>query len=283
MKTNKNVEKIEFTLGVLSEGLSYEQASRFLCKIGLIPPSKNTFLRTQKAISSKIETLVENCLITIRNNLSNDITISYDGSWDHPRFSTRCFGAFIELEYGKIIYFFIVLRNKQPNQNFRVSTTDKFPQGLETEVLRKLAPYWFSDPRIRNFVQDTHNRNQSIFNDYNRTFFRKIAINHQFKKIINLVKRFISTNNFPKTIQRSIINFLKYIMFLDIADSRKQELWSNVINHYSGDHSHCIHSLNPNQDYIILTEPEIEKLHMFIILTLDELICTNKKNAYSIQ
>ncbi|OHT00010.1 hypothetical protein TRFO_33432 [Tritrichomonas foetus] len=31
LKTDKNVEKIEFTLGVLSEGLSYEQASCFLC------------------------------------------------------------------------------------------------------------------------------------------------------------------------------------------------------------------------------------------------------------
>ena len=68
-KSFVNFTPEQYTLAVLSERMGETKARRFLAKLGITPPSADSFYHTQTEMLPSIENYLNETLRTIRENL----------------------------------------------------------------------------------------------------------------------------------------------------------------------------------------------------------------------
>ena len=163
-----------FTIAVISEGMTYMQAKRFLCKFNIKCPSSSMFYKCQNELNIQLEKYVFDHLNYEQSRIKYGCIVSFDASWDHPRWAQRCFGALINTESKKIIDYYLLYRKMRGHDG----NTESYPQGMETEILRKLGGKWAGDERIECIVQDTDNNNSKVFIDLNWNVYHLIDKNH---------------------------------------------------------------------------------------------------------
>ena len=93
--------------------------------------------------------------------------------------------------------------------------TNKFPQGMETEILRRLSKKWVGDERIVSIIQDNDNKNSNVFNQLNWKIAQKIDKNHLKRKIIRRAIKFLPRNK-PK-LAESIVKFFSYLINCNLS------------------------------------------------------------------
>jgi hypothetical protein len=79
----------------------------FCAFLGVTFPSNATLYVAQpRLIAQILEWAVTSCAMAAQAVTTASV-LAFDGSWNHPRWGTRCFGCFIDLSQRKVVDFHI--------------------------------------------------------------------------------------------------------------------------------------------------------------------------------
>lgn len=255
-----------FVLATTTSGLTYSKASLFLTKLNINHPSERSFYREQNGQINKIIQALDDHLIEIRKRIENNTYISFDGCWNHPRHSRQCLGTFIDNKTGYIIdYFIVFLKMKGHSGNFAGC-----PQGMESHILRKMAPNWIGDKRIVGICEDSDNKSNKIYSDLNWKIARIIDQNHMRKHFKVVLKKESSL----KYLEETLIIWFNTCMQAD--ETKRIIMWEESYYHFCGDHSRCNHDKEIKTTRV--NDDDKDTLKNFILNASDLLKKTKTKN-----
>ena len=178
--------------------------------------------------------------------------LSFDASWSHRRNAKLCVGDFIDIAQKKIVAF--SFRNKLSGDEYN---NYKGPSNMmEASVFEDLIPFLKNSEKIHSIIKDGDTKIEKLIKKYNWTVNVISDINHKYKNFHTsfhkINKRYNST---LRGIEKPLKDFLGYVLFSNYTKEEKLAMWRNVVNHFTGDHSHCIHD-KMTKSYKILQQPK---------------------------
>ena len=102
------IDPKRYVLAALSEGLGETKARRFLCKLGIVPPTKNQFYKAQQEISKIVEKLVQESFLDVNARLGDEVIFGLDCSWSGRRNATHAIVVFMDMA-TKLIFDKVVI------------------------------------------------------------------------------------------------------------------------------------------------------------------------------
>ena len=179
-------------------------------------------------------------------------SLSFDASWSHRRNAKLCVGDFIDIAQKKIVAF--SFRNKFSGDAFN---NYKGPSNMmEASIFEDLIPFLKKSEKIHSIIKDGDIKIEKLIQQYNWTVNVISDINHKYKNFHTsfhkINKRYNSTF---RGIEKPLKDFLGYVLFSNYTKEVKLAMWRNVVNHFTGDHSHCMHD-KTIKSYKILQHPK---------------------------
>ena len=253
-----------FTISILIFGLSYQIARNIFNFNGIDVCSEKTFYKYQKQISPIIIQMSKESAKKFSEKIENDTIISIDGAWDHRRHGTACIVTFIDLKTRKIIDFEISTTPKQ----FVQGNTNECSRNLEKVSIEKLVERWKHSQKFKYYIHDNDGVTRNIINNSGWKIIEILDVGHALKSLKNNLEKFNKREGKP--FNGLIESMNRYLNSLfrnnSISTEKRIELYYHMPEHYTGNHSHCIH--NNNTKLRLYTGTNItyfkEKLNQFL-------------------
>ena len=213
-------------------------------------PAMSTYFEAQKkVIPTVIEVANRTVELARQESFAKKETIaSTDACWDSARNGKNSTTSAIDCETGKTIDYEIVTRAG----GNRVDNFQDASNMMESEGLKRIASRLHGDPNcnIVAFVHDGDNKSDKILEKAGFNLENQRDAGHGFKalerRFKSMKKEVKSENKLPKDpfhgIQGKVINYAKSIVSKENDPRRREELWLNVPEHLTGNHSICHHN-----------------------------------------
>lgn len=220
-----------FILSVLSEGLTFSTAQRFLSKNNIKTGSKKVFYSKLRELNNAIIQMADETCFENFINMKQGAILSFDAAWAHRRKSYQCFGCLIKILSDKIISWKVV-ENK-----------DLSPQKLECEVLNNFQKN-YKDKRVTGHVQDGDLGAINIVRTYNKNILIYFDPNHIKGKFDRILEKFDEKGGHCfSPFKNKLISFFKILLYnKTLSTNQKKFQWTNVLNHLTGQYGLCLHS-----------------------------------------
>lgn len=178
------------------------------------------------------------------NQISENTTVSIDGSWDHPRNGYHCLVAAIDINHNKVIDYELVIRNHSKTK----MTANYYGEanGMEVHGTRLLLARLSKYKNITNIVHDQDAKVGKIIRS-NPNWHEYFDQRHCEKSFKNFFSACISGNKKGikkgsiDQLQPKLLKFLRLLQKSDYNTSFKLSQWHNTIWHFSNVHKNCIH------------------------------------------
>lgn len=229
-------DSIRFAFAVIVEGQNYGAVEPMFTWLDIQIPSKRTFMRAQKKVLAIIQQMALRSCQRYREQMTEDSTISFDGSWSHRRNAVQCVVDFIDQRQKKIVDFEMVLkRSHRKNGNFEGASN-----LMKAEGLKRMVPRWINDERITAYVHDNDGKARTEIERQEWKIIEKLDPNHALKCFDRKYAKWnvLAGKKFYGLYDR-LRRFLQSLIYKEMSIERKLELWNNAADHYCGDHTHC--------------------------------------------
>lgn len=256
---------MSFVFSVVATGLSYARVSLAFLLCSIVVPSQSLFYKLQRKLLPIFENQANESMKKCRDMMKPNTTITVDGAWDHKRNGNYCTVFFIDSQQDKIIHSELVSKRRaRVNGNYTGSSN-----GMESAGVERGIKFLKSNGVVASsYCHDKDNKTRKLFSDNWPELQELLDKNHTKKAI---VRRFTKHNEKQclHGLKERVVAFFYYLLknFRDIKDIKNY--WTNIPNHFSGDHSKC-----PNHkktSYIWKKKDNkfsISKLNQFTVDTL---------------
>lgn len=242
----KYMDKGTFAFHILSNGLTPNQATKFLNRLGIKCYSKSSIFEAQKAISSIINETAQQSISYRKSKIKEGTCVSFDGAWTHVRNSYQHSAVLIDLYSFKIIAAAILFKDYRSLEgNYEIEHAANL---MEIRAL-KLMMNDLLDDRIISFTSDGDVKIKKVIENLCRENKLKIIKDpgHVYLSIARTIKN-LSTRN-HNIFNPLIENFLRYVknIVIKIDDPEKRlKVYLNISSHYAGQHDSelCCHSMD---------------------------------------
>lgn len=276
-KHSAKVNILSFLLAAVVTGVSYTILKKlsFFISINNLP-TESAF---NKAIPELTEIICDESDKTVQeayNNLAPGAVVSIDTSWDHRRNGKHGITEAIDTNSGKIVAYKVLSKNGEWGEKYLGP-----PGNMEYDSLYFMVDN-FIKAQIGGYVHDDDGKTRTFFNEkYKITEY--LDANHASKAIIKRLKGyFIGTGRKYTGIKKSLFNWTNAILYDgSITQEKRRELWLNTPNHYSGDHSKCIHKIEDKEVFFQKNSEEYNFIQKFFNSTVEKVSKINPK--YSTQ
>lgn len=231
-----------FTISILIFGLSYQIARNVFNFNGIEVCSEKTFYKYQNQISPIIIQMAKESAKNFSEKIENDTIISIDGAWDHRRHGTACIVTFIDIKTRKIIDFEISTTPKQ----FVHGNTNECSRNLEKVSIEKLVERWKHSQKFKYYIHDNDGVTRNIINNSGWKIIEILDVGHALKSLKKNLEKFNKREGKP--FNGLIESMNRYLNSLfrnnSISTQKRIDLYYHMPEHYTGNHSHCIHNNN---------------------------------------
>lgn len=227
------IDSLRFAFSIIVNGCSFTDGESIFLWNNLLPPSQSSFYRAQKVVSEKIiEMATESCRYW-KNKLLPNSCIAFDGSWSHRRNAMHCLIDFIDTRTKKVVDFEVV---SKMDSDFNGSSN-----SMECFGLRKMIPRWIDNKKVTHYVHDNDAKSRKLIRELGWNVEENIDLNHYMKSYRRKFDKYkeLSPTKF-RGIKLKLERFFQSLMHLDATEEDKIDLWMNVVEHFSGNHTSCI-------------------------------------------
>lgn len=241
-RTKKAIMPILFVMATLVCGLSFRKIHQWLSIMGdkTYKVGKTQFYQKQLEYGNKIVDLCQRRMKIEQSRLRNGTVISIDGSWDHRRNGQWCITEAIDTVTKKVIAYSIVSKKTFLNRFVNASNQ------MELACTKKLIEILNYTKKIIGYVHDKDAKTTHLFHE-KWNIAEYYDLNHNAKSF----KRRFNKANSGKVkgiakhqlngISDKLLKFLRTLSKSNFSCDQKRELWLNVAQHFSGNHTGCIH------------------------------------------
>lgn len=235
----------ECVFATLASGGSFTQMKKFCANMDINYVAKSTFYRVQADVAKVIEEYAKESMATARLTLRADSVVCADGRYPTRRNSSHCTLDIIDLKTGKVLALGIVDKQSSyhPDEKFTGSSN-----MMETAALQRAFQSFESFQNLTSIVIDGDNKNSKVIRDAAPDLqvlrdpnHMKQTFDKYITKEINIWKVMIpGVSDCFFGLQEKIKNWYETLILMEIPSEVKKEKWLNTVNHFLGDHSHCI-------------------------------------------
>ena len=134
----------------MTEGLSETVARRFLAKLNIVPPSRDTFYKEQTKIAEIVEELSEKSMKEVRDNLPKDAIFGIDCSWSGRRNACHAIVIFMEMR-SKLIFDKVIISKDEKVSDFPYFGPSNL---MENAAVLSKRDLYVTNYRFIGFVHD---------------------------------------------------------------------------------------------------------------------------------
>jgi hypothetical protein len=231
-----------FVWSVIVEGARYEQQRRVFNWNNIAMPSKWTFYKTVDSICDDLVTFAQASCLKWRGLMTDESSISFDGSWSQRRNAHHCFGALMDPIQRKVVDFETVPRSFG-HQKIFLGDYEGPSKAMECEILRHLAPRWRDDQRVKWFVHDQDSCAMAVLREEGWNLTERFDLNHviqswkkMFKKQrkvpINKAGEKVKCRDVLRGLEIPLLKWFHTIVKLDNDLEAKRKKWLGAYEFY---------------------------------------------------
>ena len=223
---------------ILVEGGRPEQTFRIFERCGFRIPPRDKIYREMTLVGNEICVMARESMRFQREQLPPGTVISFDGSWDHRRNGSNCLFTVMECQKWRIIESIAISKRAPPtSQKFCETSTQMEAKGLIL-ALKTLAQC----PNIVGYVHDNDARARKILNESGLQIFERLDPGHCLKSFDRKIQNFNRKNGqVLRGIEGSLRRWISTLLRSDLPTEQKVFQWNNALEHYCGNHQHCLH------------------------------------------
>jgi hypothetical protein len=250
----------QLAYATLVNGGRFTQIEQILAFCNIKAPSKTKFYEERTVVCDAIVQLAQARCAEARRAMEAPAIISMDGSWSQRRNAPHCVVDFIDAQTGKIVDFEII---EKPFGFFHGNYTGP-SNGMEVEGIHRLIPRWKDDSRVVAFCHDRDAKTAKVIRE-------KWGIDELLDKnhVTKSFDRRIQKTSLMDGLKIKLRKFFKVVLKLDESIDQKQAHWENAVQHYQGNHEHCLPHRADKKHKIIRDPHAIDALRQFLADTKD--------------
>jgi hypothetical protein len=228
-----------FVFIALISGLGFTAMQMMCCFLGVPFPSCGTFYAVQPRIIERVVALALMSCAGFAQFAGPATVFSFDGSWNHPRWGTKCLSTFIDLDQRKIVDFDI--REREGKGLKQGGNHDGPPQTMEAAGFAVMRDRWRGrgtpiravahdqDARVSRLMQELDWRVQEI-HDINHVAASFEALWKKFAMVMapGAKRRHRVLND---AVSVSIHKHWRYCAEMEGTLAEKKEKWNEAVDH----------------------------------------------------
>jgi hypothetical protein len=249
----------QFVYATLVNGGRFTQIQQIFALCNIQVPTESQFYRQQSAVCEVIVRIARESCALARDAMEGPVIIAMDGSWSQRRNAAHCVVDFINAHTGKIVDFEII----EKDVGFFHGNYHGPSNGMEVEGVRRLIRRWKDDPKVVAFCHDRDAKTARIIRELwgIAEFLDKNHVTKCFDRRIEKI-------SLLSGLKTKLRKFFKVILKLDDGIDQKKAYWANALQHYQGNHNHCLPHVK--KKHVVLTDRRvISALSAFLNDTLD--------------
>jgi hypothetical protein len=234
----KPTPNVLFVLSLLSEGLAYAPAHRFLTKIRVRHCSERQFYRIQKALVPWLHMQGKTSCATALKQVGADEYIGFDGAWNHNRRGSKLIGTLCNISKRSVVGYSIIEKRSRLSEPFEGPSKQMEAKSFH-ELLTTLT---YPALKFAGLVTDGDVSIRKIIR--NETNIRHLLdIGHSVKSFIRYFHVTDKKNGgILGPFRDRLLVWFRHLVSQNLPLDEKKELWQNAVSHFRGDHSRCRHS-----------------------------------------
>jgi hypothetical protein len=234
-----------FCFIMLITGTGYAAVEMMCAFLGVPTPSSSTLYSVQHRVIARIVEMAVLTTAMASQMVAPGAVLSFDGSWNHPRWGTQCLGCFIDLALRKVVDFRIVKKKGKTTSD--PDAVDASSQALEGIAFERLAGPWKTrGQKIRGLAHDRNGQVTKIVRDLGWAVVERFDRNHVVLSMCRAFKKFAKV--LPEGKKRRVTVLDKGMQaaaaswfHVCLKDPRplpvRKDMWTSAVDHWKGDRS----------------------------------------------
>ena len=260
---------LNFVFSIIALCLHYAKTSLCFLLNNVRPPKKSTFYKEQNKVVNCLCQMASNSMNKYANKTHKNDVVSVDGAWDHRVNGGECQAVFINQRIDKVIGVSLITKGSGK----MVGNFDGCSQNMECEAIKRALPK-IKELNFSGYVHDQKKDVTNIFKNNWSALEEHLDANHVKKSLERRIKKY----NLISDLKDKLIRWFYCIAKKNVKPERKQALWLNSEQHYSGDHSKCgKHGQVTNEWKLKNDKNAKEQLHKFLKETSETVMKVGNK------
>ena len=243
-----------------------------------LPPLKELNAAMHE-VCDRIISMAEHSMQRIRDSINSEIVISFDGSWEHRRNSSRCLFTVIE-QKSKQVLDCVVISRKVPKDD---PTFCLQPNQMEAKGLSRIIERLKGNKWITAYVHDNDAKARSMIRKAKWNIREILDSGHCFKAFERKFQKLKAGHKgIFDDIEEPLKKWLRTVIKSGRDPATKGKMWTDCIHHLMGDHRLCDHG---SKEYPVWRYSDntkaVELLKEFLEKT--KFICETVSHDYTTQ